>query len=59
LPAELELLYNGLPETFVKKDADEVCLRLNLDKRRFEIAMRRKDFKVLFRKIEHGVYQKL
>jgi len=59
LPEELELLYNGLPETFVKKDADEVCLRLNLDKRRFEIAMRRKDFKVLFRKIEHGVYQKL
>ena len=59
LPAELELLYQALPETFAKKDAAEVCTRININPRRFEVAMRRNDFKVLFRKIEHGIYQKL
>ncbi len=59
LPAQLELLYQGLPETFEAKDAITVCTRLNLDPRKFEIAIRRKDFKALFRKISHGVYQKL
>ena len=59
LPSELELIYQGLPETFARKDAVEVCKRLNLSESKFETSMRRKDFKALFRKIEYGVYQKL
>ena len=59
LPNELELLYQALPDTFKRSDAVEVCERINIDKRRFEVAMRRKDFKVLFRKVDHGIYQKL
>ena len=59
LPSELELIYQGLPETFARKDAVEVCKMLNLSDQKFETAMRRKDFKALFRKIEYGVYQKL
>jgi len=59
LPATLDLIYQGLPETFSRKDAVEVCKRLNLSDQKFETAMRRKDFKALFRKIEYGVYQKL
>jgi hypothetical protein len=59
LPSELELIYQGLPEIFKRSDAVEVCKRLNLSDQKFETAMRRKDFKALFRKIEYGVYQKL
>ena len=59
LPSDLELIYQGLPETFARKDAVEVCKRLNLSESKFETSMRRKDFKALFRKIEYGVYQKL
>lgn len=59
LPATLDLIYQGLPETFSRKDAVEVCKRLNLSDQKFETAMRRKDFKALFRKVEYGVYQKL
>lgn len=59
LPNHLELLYQGLPDTFSKKDAIEVCKRLNLPERKFEVSVRRKDFKLLFSKIEHGVYRKI
>jgi hypothetical protein len=59
LPAQLELLYQALPETFAKKDAVEVCKRLNLTERKFEVAMRRKDFKQLFNSVEHGIYRKV
>lgn len=59
LPSQLDLLYQALPETFETKDAINVCTRLNLDPRKFEISIRRKDFKVLFRRVSHGVYQKL
>ena len=59
LPNELEMIYQALPETFKRSDAVEVCKRLNLSDSKFETAMRRKDFKTLFRKIEYGVYQKL
>lgn len=59
LPSQLELLYQGLPDTFSRKEAVEVCVRLNLEPRRFDISIRRKDFKALFRKIEHGIYQKV
>lgn len=59
LPDKLELLYQGLPETFSRKDAVEVCKRLNLPEQKFETSLRRKDFKCLFRKVEYGVYQKI
>lgn len=59
LPNELELIYQGLPETFERKDAVDVCKRLNLSDQKFETAMRRKDFKELFKKIKYGTYQKL
>jgi hypothetical protein len=59
LPAILETLYQALPETFARKDAVEVCKRLNLPDQKFETAYRRKDFKALFQKIEYGVYRKL
>lgn len=59
LPNQLELIYQALPETFTRKEAVEVCKRLNLSDQKFETSMRRKDFKTLFRKIEYGVYQKI
>lgn len=59
LPAQLELLYQALPETFKRSDAVEVCKRLNLTEQKFETSMRRKDFSSLFRKVEYGVYQKI
>lgn len=59
LPNELELIYQALPEIFERKDAVEVCKRLNLSEQKFETAMRRKDFKGLFKKIKYGTYQKL
>jgi len=59
LPAHLETLYQALPDRFEKKDTIEVCTRLNLDPRKFETAYRRKDFKALFRRVEHGLYQKI
>ena len=58
LPKELNLLYNGLPDTFKSEDAVKVCERLNLPHRRFETAMRRKDFKQLFKKQAQGIYFK-
>jgi len=59
LPASLEIIYQGLPDSFKKEDAEALCIRLNLPKRKFETAMRRKDFKALFRKAEHGIYTKI
>jgi hypothetical protein len=58
LPNELELLYNALPDTFTNKQAEETCIKLNLPSRKYNIALRRKDFGKLFRKIKHGEYTK-
>jgi hypothetical protein len=58
LPNELELLYNALPDTFTNKQAEETCIKLNLVDKKFRIALRRKDFGKLFRKIKHGEYTK-
>src|SRR5205814_1472122 len=41
LPNDLELLYQALPENFTSKDAKEVCERINLSPRRFEVSIRR------------------
>lgn len=58
LPKELDMLYQALPDEFTKKEALEVCTRLNLKPRRFEFALRRKDFSSLVRKIAQGKYRK-
>ena len=58
LPTDLELLYQSLPDEFTRKDAVDVCKRLNLNERRFDVSIRRKDFAVLFRKIGQGKYTK-
>jgi hypothetical protein len=59
LPAPIEMLYQALPDTFTRKEATELCLKLNLSPNKFEISMRRKDFKALFRKADKGVYFKI
>lgn len=59
LPAELELLYQALPDTFTRKDAKEVCTRLNMRERKFDDALRRKDFGRLFKNDSRGTYCKI
>jgi len=59
LPNELDTLYNSLPDTFTTKQAEDVCVKLNLKQRKFHTSLRRKDFSKLFRKIKHGEYQKV
>jgi hypothetical protein len=58
LPPELELLYRALPDNFNTKEAVKTCERLNMNARRFEIGMRRKDFKGMFVKVGQGVWSK-
>ena len=58
LPTDLELLYQTLPETFTRKEAAEICTRINLQERRFDVSIRRKDFAPLFQKTGHGQYSK-
>lgn len=59
LPHDLELLYQALPEEFTRKEAAEVCVRLNLNPRRFDVSVRRKDFARLVTKIAQGKYRKV
>ena len=59
LPKNLELLYQTLPEEFTRKEASEICTRLNLTERRFDVSIRRKDFGSLFRKVGQGKYVKV
>lgn len=59
LPAELETLYQTLPDSFTAAEAVAICERLNISKRRFEVSLRRKDFGKLFRKVKQGCYVKL
>lgn len=58
LPKELDMLYQALPDQFTRKEAVEVCQRVNIKDRRFDISMRRKDFSSLFIKVEQGKYKK-
>lgn len=58
LPADLELLYQTLPDEFTRAEAAAVCIRLNLKERRFETSIRRNDFRKLFIKMDHGKYRK-
>jgi len=59
LPNDLELLYQSLPDEFTRKEAVDVCVRINEKDRRFDVAMRRKDFSSLFRKEGQGKYRKV
>ena len=59
LPLELENLYRFLPDEFTAKEAAEICIKLGLNQRRFEISIRHKDFGSLFRKMGRGMYHKL
>lgn len=58
LPTELNNLFLALPDEFSKKEASEICKRINLPNRKFETAMRNKDFSNLFNRLEHGKYTK-
>lgn len=58
LPTDLELLYQTLPERFTSAEASDICVRLNLAPRRFEVSVRRQDFKKLFVRVDHGTYRK-
>lgn len=59
LPGDLELLFQTLPDEFSRKEAAEICTRINLKERRFDISIRRKDFSKLFQKIGQGRYKKI
>lgn len=59
LPLELDNLYNALPYEFTFSESEDVCKKINLPNKRFRTAMRRKDFKTLFKQIEHGKYRKV
>lgn len=59
LPAGLDVLYNALPDTFSRKEAVEVCTRMNLGKNKFEVAMRKPEFARLFKRVAQGKYEKL
>ena len=59
LPSELDSLYQSLPDEFTYKEAEEICKKINLSDKKFRTSLRRKDFKALFEKIEHGKYKKV
>jgi hypothetical protein len=59
LPLELNILYKALPDEFTYEEAVKICERLNVPARKFETAIRRKDFKTLFKKVKQGVYCKV
>jgi len=59
LPAPLELLYQALPDAeFTKKEAAAICLKLNLPARKFESAIRQKQFSQQFKMNSYGKYIK-
>jgi len=58
LSTELNNLFLALPDEFSKKDAVETCKRMNLPARKFETAMRNKEFASLFNRLNHGKYTK-
>ena len=58
LSDELQNLYDALPDDFTKKEAIEVCKRINLPPRKFESSLRNKGFESLFFIKGRGVYTK-
>lgn len=59
LKSDTELLYQALPLSFSVKDAEEICIRLNLKKDKFKNSLRFKDFKSLFIREKQGFYSKV
>lgn len=59
LPADLRLLMDNLPAKFTTKEAEALCIRLNVRPKRFIDSMRRPDFARHFKRIAHGQYEKL
>ena len=59
LPADLRLLMDNLPPKFTTKEAEALCIRLNIRSKRFIDSMRRPDFARHFKRIAHGQYEKL
>lgn len=59
LPKDLELLYQALPDEFTRAEAVSTCERVNLQPRRFDVSIRRKDFGKLFQKTGQGKYRKV
>jgi len=59
LPKDLEVLYQALPDEFTRKEATDACTRININERRFDVSIRRKDFAALFVKLGHGKYRKV
>lgn len=59
LPQDLELLYQTLPAEFTRAEAVDVCKKININERRFDVSIRRKDFKPLFIKTSQGKYRKV
>jgi hypothetical protein len=58
LSHEIKLLYDSLPATFKAKEAAEICVKINLNKRKFEYFKETKKFKELFNQDNYGVYSK-
>ena len=59
LPAELDNLYKLLPDEFTRGNAAAICLSLGMNERRFDTAMRKKDFMALFKRTGQGRYLKI
>jgi hypothetical protein len=59
LPTDLRLLVDNLPAKFTTKEAEAICVRLNIKPVRFKNAMRRQDFAKNFKRVSHGVYEKM
>lgn len=59
LPKDLELLYQSLPDEFTRKEAADACTRINLNPRRFDVSIRRKDFSRMIQKVGQGKYRKV
>jgi hypothetical protein len=59
LPPELNNLYKLLPDEFTRANAAAICVSLGLNERRFDTALRKKDFMDLFKRTGQGRYVKL
>ena len=55
---DLISIYNLLPEEFTYQEAEEACLTLGYNEKRFRRGLQQKDFKSLFQVVRHGIYKK-
>lgn len=58
LSEEMQNLYDALPDDFNRKEAMEICKRINLPERKFESSLRSKNFESLFIIYGRGKYAK-